>query len=148
MRKCPNLLGKFASATLVSMSRNCAFIIMIVGNTTHEACPLARIRSCSPWPTAMVICVPLSLFVLAATRIPEFVDYPARTDWHGPPAPVKLLTSSERMFRTYLTEASKQPRHFAGHYRIVCRGCGFLCGASAVIDLQTGGLPAVAQRER
>jgi hypothetical protein len=69
---------------------------------------------------------------------PRFEDYPVPADWHGPPAPVKLTTASERLFRTNLTNAAKEPSNFAGHYRFTFWGCGSNCGAGAVVDLQTG----------
>ena len=42
------------------------------------------------------------------------------------------------MFQTRLTEAAGQPPNFAGHYRITYWGCGSVCGAGAVVDLQSG----------
>jgi len=85
--------------------------------------------------------VPLVLFsalLAAATDMPRFEDYPASTDRHGPAAPVKLVTRSERMFQTLLTEAGKKPPDFAGHYKFDIWGCGSECAASAVVDLQSG----------
>lgn len=69
---------------------------------------------------------------------PRFEDYPVTEQWRGSPVPVKLTTASERQFRTRLTDASKQPPNFAGHFRFTFWGCGSNCGAGAVIDLQTG----------
>jgi hypothetical protein len=69
---------------------------------------------------------------------PRFVDYPVTEDWRGIPAPPKLATATERMFRTRLTNAAKEPPNFADHYRITYWGCGSECSAGAVIDLQTG----------
>lgn len=59
-------------------------------------------------------------------------------DWNGPNAPLKLTTSSERMFRTRLGEAAKEGANFAGHYRFAHWGCGSACAAGAIIDLKTG----------
>lgn len=69
---------------------------------------------------------------------PRFEDYPVIENWQGPNAPIKLFTPSERMFRTQLTTASKQPPDFAGHYRFAAWRCGSDCAAGALIDLKTG----------
>ena len=71
-------------------------------------------------------------------RAPRFEDYPAREVWQGKPPSLKLVTHSERMFRTRLTEAANQAPNFAGHYRITYWGCGSNCSAGAMIDLRTG----------
>jgi hypothetical protein len=71
-------------------------------------------------------------------ELPRFTDYPVKEAWQGSSAPIKLLTRSERMFKTVLTQASKEPPDFAGHYRFAGWGCGSLCGAGAIIDLQSG----------
>ncbi len=71
---------------------------------------------------------------------PHFEDFPVSENWKQPPAPLKLRTRSERMFQTQLTNAAKEPANFAGHYRITYWGCGSNCSASALVDLQTGGL--------
>jgi hypothetical protein len=80
----------------------------------------------------------LSAALCAAAQPPRFEDYPSPANWRAPAVPVKLITPSERMFRTRLTEAARQPPNFAGHYRITYWGCGSNCAASAVIDLETG----------
>ena len=85
-------------------------------------------------------------FALAATtwaqtrdaRRPRFEDYPVKEVWQGVPANLRLTTRSERMFRTNLTTAAKEPPNFAGHYRLTYWGCGSFCSAGAVIDLRTG----------
>jgi len=61
-----------------------------------------------------------------------------RETWNGVSAPVKLASRSERMFRTNLTNAAKEPPNFAGHYRLMFWGCGSNCAAGALIDLETG----------
>ena len=71
-------------------------------------------------------------------HLPHFEDFAVVENWNRPPAPLKLTTRSERMFRTQLTNAAKGLPNFAGHFRIASWGCGSLCGAGAVIDLQTG----------
>jgi hypothetical protein len=85
---------------------------------------------------AALILLPVLAF--GGTKAPAFEDFPAPMDWRGPVAPIKLTTSSERMFRTRLSEAMKQPPNFAGHYRVTYWGCGSICTASAIVDLQTG----------
>ncbi len=88
--------------------------------------------------------LPACLFAVSAwtqtpnSAPPRFQDYAVVEAWHGPPASLKLTTSSERLFRTKLTEAAKQPPNFAGHYRVVYWGCGSLCSAGALVDLKTG----------
>lgn len=51
---------------------------------------------------------------------------------------LKLITRSERMFRTNLSNAAKEPPDFAGHYRIAYWGCGSNCSAGTMVDLKTG----------
>ena len=85
-----------------------------------------------------------------ANRLPRFEDFPATENWNGVSAPVRLTTRSERMFRTRLTEAGKEPPNFAGHYRLEVWGCGSNCRAGAVVDLKTGSvfpLPLAAHGE-
>jgi hypothetical protein len=74
---------------------------------------------------------------ISAKNPPRFEDYPAEV-WNGVPAPVKLATRSERMFVTRLTEAGKGPPDFAGRYKFAGWGCGSVCAAGAIVDLQTG----------
>jgi hypothetical protein len=73
-----------------------------------------------------------------AKHLPRFEDFPVTEHWDGVPAPVRLATRSERMFRTRLTQAAKEPPNFASHYRIVIWGCGSNCRAGAVVDLKSG----------
>lgn len=82
-----------------------------------------------------------------AKNPPRFEDYPVSETWNGTAAPLKLTTRSERMFKTQLTNAAKEPPNFAGHYRITYWGCGSNCSAGALVDLQTGEVfpPALAK---
>ena len=80
----------------------------------------------------------LPLLVVAQPHVPRFEDFPVSGTWSGPNAPVRLSTSSERMFRTRLGDAAKKPPDFAGHYRFAGWGCGSACAAGAIIDLRTG----------
>lgn len=97
---------------------------------------------------ASVLLVLLSALLSAETDVPRFEDYPAPTDWHGPAAPVRLVIRSERMFQARLTEGAKKPPVFAGHYSFPGWGCGSVCIAGAIIDLQTGDVyaPPLAQK--
>ena len=79
-----------------------------------------------------------ALLLVAAENIPKFEDFSVATRWTGPNAPVKLAGPDERMFRTQLTNGAKEQPNFAGHYRFVSWGCGSVCAAGAIIDLQTG----------
>ena len=69
---------------------------------------------------------------------PQFEDFPIAEKWTPPAVAVRLTTASEKMFRTNLTNASKEPPNFAGHFRFTFWGCGSNCGAGAVVDLSTG----------
>ena len=73
-----------------------------------------------------------------AKHPPRFEDFPVAEKWTPPAAPVQFTTPSEKMFLTNLTNASKEPPNFAGHFRFVMWGCGSNCGAGAVVDLVTG----------
>ena len=78
-----------------------------------------------------------TLLAVAQTNVPRFEDYPVSEEWHGPAAPLQLHRR-ERWFKTRLSEAAKEPPDFAGHYRFAGWGCGTLCAAGAIIDLETG----------
>jgi hypothetical protein len=78
------------------------------------------------------------VLLLAGGDVPRFQDYPSAAVWHGSPARIKLVTPSEQMFRSRLTEAAHGPPNFAGHYSVTYWGCGPNCAAGAVIDLKTG----------
>jgi hypothetical protein len=71
-------------------------------------------------------------------KLPRFEDYTVTEQWRGPNVSAKLTTPSERMFATRLRQASLEPPDFAGHYRFAGWGCGSVCAAGAIIDLQTG----------
>jgi hypothetical protein len=81
------------------------------------------------------------IFPLSASaqlsNLPRFEDY-ATVRWTGLAAPVELTSAEERMFRTNLSTAAKEPPNFAGHYRVAMWGCGTRCSGGAVIDLLTG----------
>lgn len=71
-------------------------------------------------------------------RLPRFEDYPVVESWKGSAAPLKLLSSSDRMFRTQFREAAKKPPDFAGHFRFTDWGCGTQCLAGGIVDFKTG----------
>src|SRR5579884_4240409 len=48
--------------------------------------------------------------------IPRFKDYPVEL-WHRRTVPPKIKSSDERLFRTKIANAAKEPPDFAGHYR-------------------------------
>jgi hypothetical protein len=89
---------------------------------------------CKVAATGLSFCV----LLLAGSETPRFEDYPVSVDWHGPVAEIKLVTPSERMFRSRLTEGAQGPANFAGHYSVTYWGCGGSCSAGAVIDLRSG----------
>lgn len=72
-----------------------------------------------------------------ARRRPQFQDYPATpTSIH--PARAKILTSSDRRFRTRIREDAAKGPNFAGKYTIVVWGCGSGCQSFVVVDSVTG----------
>jgi hypothetical protein len=89
------------------------------------------------WKLTLVALAALANAQTSAHWPPRFEDYPV-DKWTGTPAPLKLTTRSERMFRTQLTNAAKMPPDFAGRYQFPGWGCGSVCAAGAIIDLETG----------
>lgn len=81
---------------------------------------------------------PPAAITYTAKHPPRFEDFPVSERWDRARAPVQLTTSSERMFRTELTDASEGGPNFAGHYTFAIWRCGSNCAAGAVIDLRTG----------
>src|SRR5260370_14313188 len=73
-----------------------------------------------------------------AKNPPRFEDFLVSEAWQRTVAPVKIMSRSEHLYRTRLTNAGKEPPNFAGHYRYVQWGCGSECISGAVIDLRTG----------
>ena len=71
---------------------------------------------------------------------PQFEDYPVNESWHGTAPPLNLTSRWDRMFRTRLTNAAKEPPNFAGHFHFVTWGCGSECVSGAVIDLQNANI--------
>jgi len=75
--------------------------------------------------------------VLGQTNVPKFKDYSVTEVFNGPNAPI-VLKKDDRMYRTRLTEASKEKPNFAGHYILTYWGCGTSCIVGAVVDARTG----------
>lgn len=91
------------------------------------------------WRWMLLACVAAPLVAqYSAARRPRFEEFPAGERFAGPNAAVQLRSASERMFRTRLTEASKEAPNFTGHFRFTHWGCGSNCCAGAFIDLKTG----------
>jgi len=89
--------------------------------------------------SAPVACArPMLIYAGDDARLPRFDDYPAPEIWKGPAVKVKLRSSEERLFRTNLKNAAKEPPDLAGHYRFATWGCGTRCVSGAIIDLQSG----------
>jgi len=85
-----------------------------------------------------VVLLLAATIAFAQQQPPRFDDYPAPTDWRGPAAAVNFANRSERIYRTRLLEASREPPNFAGHYRFTVWGCGSNCNSGAIVDLATG----------
>jgi hypothetical protein len=79
-----------------------------------------------------------AVLILGWQVAPRFEDFQVATPWSGPSAAVKLRRPDERLFRSRLNEGAREPPNFADHYRIVAWGCGSVCAAGALLDLQTG----------
>lgn len=74
-----------------------------------------------------------------ANRPPAFQDFPISEIFNGPnTAPDFSTNSNATNYRTLITNESKQPANFAGHYRLVLYGCGSNCTGFFVVNLKTG----------
>jgi hypothetical protein len=110
---------------------------------------LTRLRNFGVRVTMRIALLLVSAVMLVAqNRAPRFEDFPAPTDWKGPPTAVKLATRSERLFRTRLLQAANKPPNFATHYRFTMWGCGSECASGAIIDFATGQVIAPPLAER
>jgi hypothetical protein len=72
------------------------------------------------------------------SKRPSFSDFPVKKIFRGKPAPPKLITKGDRMFRTRIRFGAKLPVEFAGHYTLPRWGCGAGCNALAIVDSLTG----------
>lgn len=68
----------------------------------------------------------------------EFALYPVCPIPTAEPAKVILASEAERMFRTRLRKAAKQPANFAGEYVLTTWGCGAGCIDGAIVSLNSG----------
>lgn len=84
----------------------------------------------------------VAIAAFAQNHPPRFEDFPASSDWTGQALHPKLVTHSQRMFKTRLVTASSAPPNLAGHFRFEIWGCGSECIAGAVVDLATGAVIA------
>jgi hypothetical protein len=80
----------------------------------------------------------ISALLISSTLFahPTFQDYPAQT-YTGKNHAV-VLNKETRLYKTLMTELSKQPVNFAGHYGIETYGCGGGCVAGLLYDAKTG----------
>ena len=79
----------------------------------------------------------VSISCTASESFPEFSDYPV-SKFTDKAVPVELTTEQEQMFRTRLTDASKQPIDFAGEHVLAYWGCGASCTVAAAVSVKTG----------
>src|SRR5882724_7345634 len=66
-----------------------------------------------------------------------FVTYPAR-HYRGKLATPRLITPTQREFRTVIRRGAVKGPNFVGHYTVAEWGCGSNCVVYAVIDAITG----------
>lgn len=86
----------------------------------------------------------------AALGQPRFEDYPATSIYQGKPAPPKIVTAEQRMYRTRIREGVEKGwgvlrdgverlgPNFAGDMIVVRWGCGSPCLMTAMVDAVTG----------
>jgi hypothetical protein len=77
-----------------------------------------------------------------------FSRYPAEGSYTGKPIAPKLISPTQREFRTVLRNGAEKGPNFAGHYTVVEWGCGSGCVSFAVVDAVNGkvydtGMPPV-----
>ena len=68
----------------------------------------------------------------------KFEAYKVREVYRGKPAPVHIVTPTEKMFRTRISEGAKKGPNFAGHYTLVSWGCGSGCVSFVVVNAISG----------
>jgi hypothetical protein len=69
---------------------------------------------------------------------PKFEDFPVKTVFRGNPAPPKLATNDQKMFRTMIRKGAKAKAEFAGHYTVPVWGCGSGCTDYVIADSISG----------
>jgi len=67
-----------------------------------------------------------------------FARYPAEPLYKGKPVAPKLITPTQRQFRTVLRKGRGKGPNFAGHYTVVEWGCGSNCVSFTVVDAVNG----------
>jgi len=85
------------------------------------------------------------LLVLAAAawaqessgQAPAFSEFRV-PKYKSKPVPAKILTASDRQFRTKIRDGAKKGPNFAGHFTIITWGCGSGCLSFVVVDAATG----------
>jgi hypothetical protein len=89
----------------------------------------------------LLVSAALSLSYLAGAESPyskyPFAKYPAR-HYNGKLANPRLITPTQREFRTVIRRGAVKGPNFAGHYTVAEWGCGSNCVVYAVIDAITG----------
>ena len=82
------------------------------------------------------------LSVLPAAQVagprPNFSDYPVKEIYKGKPAPPKVVTRTQREFRTMIRQGAESKVEFAGHYTVPRWGCGAGCAMFAIVDSISG----------
>ena len=73
----------------------------------------------------------------AGTSVPKFEDFPADS-YRGKIAPVRIISTKDRQFKSRLRELSGQKPNFAGHYTLATWGCGASCVTTVAIDAESG----------
>lgn len=68
----------------------------------------------------------------------KFADYSVANIFSGKPATPTLMTRTQRIFRTAITQAARKGPNFAGHYTVAEWGCGSGCMSMAVVDAESG----------
>jgi hypothetical protein len=68
----------------------------------------------------------------------KFEAYKVGQVYRGQPAPVRIVTANQRMFRTRIRDGSKEGPNFAGHFTVISWGCGLGCLDVEVVDAISG----------
>ncbi|MFP5390212.1 MAG: hypothetical protein ACLGI6_01515 [Gammaproteobacteria bacterium] len=89
--------------------------------------------------TLAKLCVSGVMMASATVKAaPTFADYPVVENKVKPATTVKLQSKQDRLFRTQLARAARQPANFAGHFVLANIGCGASCLLTAAIDRNSG----------
>jgi hypothetical protein len=88
--------------------------------------------------TCVLLLVASPAFAGDWKHAPRSEDYAVHEKFVGKPAPVVLVSSKDRLFKTVLRQQAKKGANFAGHYTMAVFGCGMDSFLVAVIDEKTG----------